>query len=250
VRVGGEYRQLNANVLQIENEYYSLVRPKRRARPCERPTHALQRAGVQYVELRSLDVNPFEPNGVHVDEMRFLEALALWCLLHDSPPITPEEQREIDHNQQEVARFGRKPGCELQRHGSSVRLADWAREICAELAPLAELLDAGLAERPFARVIADAQAAIEDATRTPSARVLEEMRSRGESFVARAALFHGASSAWDRYVLAPARLAELEEQARSSPGAIRVRGFGRAVLRRYLSALLRRDDLCDQPATS
>src|SRR4029450_10158275 len=119
-----------------------------RARPGAHPTPALHRPGVQYVELRSLDVNPFEPNGVHIDEMRFLEALALWCLLHDSPPITPEEQREIDHNQQEVARFGRKPGCELKRHGGTIRLTDWANEICAELAPLAELLDAGLGGRP------------------------------------------------------------------------------------------------------
>jgi len=253
VRVDGEYRQLNANVLQIENEYYSLVRPKRRARPCERPTHALQRAGVQYVELRSLDVNPFEPNGVHIDEMRFCEALALWCLLHDSPPITPEEQREIDHNQQEVARYGRKAGCELQRNGRAVRLTDWAREICAELAPLAELLDAGLAERPFARVIADAQAAIEDATRTPSARVLDELRTRGESFVAFAQRYSTAHQQYyrDRYVLLPARLAELEEEARSSLEAqagleaADERSFDEYLSRYFAGA----DDLCDQPAT-
>ena len=27
VKVDGEYRQLNANILQIENEYYSFIRP-------------------------------------------------------------------------------------------------------------------------------------------------------------------------------------------------------------------------------
>jgi glutamate--cysteine ligase len=218
VHVDGEWRQLNANLLQIENEYYSLVRPKRRTRPCERPTHALQRAGVQYVELRSLDVNPFEPRGIALEEMHFLEVLAFWCLLRESPPIDTAEQRAIDHNQQQAARFGRQPGCELQRDGRTLRLADWAREICDELQGLAELLDGGLAERPYAGVVAKALALIEDPARTPSARVLEELRANGESYIdfaqRRSTLhqrhFH------ERYVLGPERLAELESQARAS----------------------------------
>ncbi|HTE42268.1 MAG TPA: glutamate--cysteine ligase, partial [Steroidobacteraceae bacterium] len=61
---GPEYRQLNANLLQIENEYYSFIRPKRVANSGERPTHALSRAGVQYVEVRALDVSAFDPVGV------------------------------------------------------------------------------------------------------------------------------------------------------------------------------------------
>jgi glutamate--cysteine ligase len=254
VRVGGEYRQLNANLLQIENEYYSLVRPKRRARPCERPTHALQRAGVQYVELRSLDVNPFEPRGVALDEMRLLETLALWCLLHESPPIGAAEQRDIDHNQQEVARFGRRPGCELRRGGRSIVLADWAREICEELAALAELLDADLPERPFTQVIAQARAAIDDATLTPSARVLEEMRTRGESFIEFAQRYSTAHQHYYRehYALAPARLAALDEQARTSLQAQAELEASDDLpfdeyLTRYFSGA---EDLCDQSATS
>ena len=252
VRVGGEYRQLNANLLQIENEYYSLVRPKRRARACERPTHALQRAGVQYVELRSLDVNPFEPRGVALDEMHLLETLALWCLLHDSPPIGAAEQRDIDHNQQEVARFGRRPGCELRRGGRSIVLADWAREICEELAALAELLDGDVPERPFTQVIAQARAAIEDATLTPSARVLEEMRTRGESFVELAQRYSTAHQHYYRehYALTPARLAALDEQARASLQAqAELEASDDLAFDEYLAAYFSgAEDLCGQPA--
>ena len=43
----GQYQQLSLNKLQIENEYYSPVRPKRVARSGERPTSALDRGGVE-----------------------------------------------------------------------------------------------------------------------------------------------------------------------------------------------------------
>jgi glutamate--cysteine ligase len=251
VRVGGEYRQLNANLLQIENEYYSLVRPKRRARPCERPTRALQRAGVQYVELRSLDVNPFEPRGVALEQMHLLETLALWCLLHDSPPIGAAEQRDIDHNQQEVARFGRRPGCELRRGGRSIVLTDWAREICDELAALAEILDGDLQDQPFARVIAQARAAVEDATLTPSARVLEEMRTRGESFIEFAQRYSTTHQHYYRehYALPAARRAALDEQARTSLEAqAELDASDDLPFDHYLTLYFSgTEDLCDQP---
>ena len=254
VRVDGEYRQLNANLLQIENEYYSLVRPKRRTRPCERPTQALRRGGVQYVEMRSLDVDPFEPRGAGIGTMRMLEALALWCLLHDSPPIDAAEQAEIDHNQQEVARFGRRPGCTLRRRGRSIALADWAREISDELAEIAELLDAGLPERPWTNVIAGAQSAIADPDLTPSARVLAELRTRDESFVEFAQRYTTAQQRWYRecYRLTPGRLAALEEQARESLEAqAQLEASDEMSFDAYLACYYSGvDSACDQPATT
>src|SRR5690606_28083112 len=86
VQVGGEYRQLNANVLQIENEYYSYIRPKRTTRTGEKPTSALRRAGVEYVEFRALDVSAYDPVGVNQNKLRFLEAFAALCILKPSDP--------------------------------------------------------------------------------------------------------------------------------------------------------------------
>ncbi len=87
VKVDGQYRQLNSNILQIENEYYSFIRPKRVARSGERPTKALRRAGVEYVEVRALDVSAFDPVGVNQNKLRFLEVFLGLCLMKDSPPI-------------------------------------------------------------------------------------------------------------------------------------------------------------------
>src|SRR5215831_2555035 len=117
VKVNGEYRQLNANILQIENEYYSFIRPKRVARSGERPTKALLRAGVEYVEVRALDVSAFDPVGVNQNKLRFLEAFLALCLMKDSPPIADSEQAALDQNHITVARRGREPGLMLWREG-------------------------------------------------------------------------------------------------------------------------------------
>ena len=125
----GEYRQLNANILQIENEYYSFIRPKRVARSGERPTKALLRAGVEYVEVRALDVSAFDPVGVNQNKLRFLEVFLALCLMKDSPPIGVSEQDVLDANHVTVARRGREPGLTLKRDGRAVPMQGWAREL-------------------------------------------------------------------------------------------------------------------------
>lgn len=181
--VNGVWRQLNTNVLQIENEYYSFVRPKARASSGEKPTSALARAGVEYVEIRALDLDPFEPLGVGVSQLQFLETLLLFCLLEDSPPIDAHEQGRIDTNQGLVARWGRDPSLVLYRgDGRRVSLKEWADEIFRALQGPAELLDECRGETSYANVVADYRQRIEDPEQTPSARVLASMRDHGEEF--------------------------------------------------------------------
>ncbi len=182
VKVDGEYFQLNANILQIENEYYSFIRPKRITRSGERPTKALQRAGVQYVEMRSLDVSVFDPVGVNQNKLRFLEAFAAFCVLRDSRPIGKPEQDELDGNHAIVAREGRRPGLLLRRDGREVRLSDWAAEIIDSMRGLCELLDEGDAQRPYLTALELQEEKIRDVALTPAARSLHEMRTNGESF--------------------------------------------------------------------
>ncbi|MCS4504351.1 glutamate--cysteine ligase [Arhodomonas aquaeolei] len=182
--VDGEWRQLNTNILQIENEYYSFVRPKAVANSGERPTTALRRAGVEYVEIRALDLNPFEPVGVDVPQLLFMETLLLFCLLQDSPPIDAHEQGRINHNQGLVARKGREPGLVLYRgDGSEVTLTDWARELFDALAAPARMLDAHTDDAPYTAALAEYRRRVEDPALTPSARVLAEMREHDEDFI-------------------------------------------------------------------
>src|SRR5215475_4241420 len=175
VKVNGEWRQLNANILQIENEYYSFIRPKRVARSGERPTKALRRAGVEYVEVRALDVSAFDPVGVNQNKLRFLEVFLGLCLMKDSPLIDASEQDVLDDNHLTVARRGREPGLMLWREGRSVPMRDWARELLDGMTGICEGLDHGDPARPYSQALATQAAKNEDAELTPSARLLAEL---------------------------------------------------------------------------
>lgn len=182
VKVDGEYRQLNANLLQIENEYYSPVRPKRVIVPGEKPTEALERAGIEYVEIRSLDVNIFDPVGISQNELRFMEAFLLYCLLEDSPFFTDDEFAQVVANHGVVARQGRTPGLRLQRGDQDVSLQDWALEIFSKVAVVAELIDKGDGDTNFAQAVTAFEVLARNPDATPSARLLQELRDSRSSF--------------------------------------------------------------------
>ena len=180
VRVDGEYRQLNANTLQMEAEYYSPIRPKPPADNPHRPTVALRENGVNYLEVRTLDLNMMDPLGVNAQQLRFVEALLLYCLLSDSHPIDSAEQAEIDERDLLVAREGRRPGLQLPRAGRTVALTRWAEEALASIREVAALLDEDGGS--YAAAVDSQRETVANPELTPSARILHHMRSEGASF--------------------------------------------------------------------
>lgn len=182
VQVDGEYRQLNANILQIENEYYTTIRPKQILNGNEKPSLALKRRGVAYIELRSLDVNAFDPLGINEQQLHFLEAFLLFCLLHDSPPFTAQERKEIDANELLTAHHGRDPALELTRNGKKLLLSDWALELCTEIENSCTLLDANKPNQPYKHSVSAQREKVMHPELTASARILDEMRNNREPF--------------------------------------------------------------------
>ena len=182
VKVNGKYQQLNTNILQIENEYYSSVRPKQILQGNEKPSTALKQRGVAYVELRSLDVNAFDPHGINSEQLYFLEVFMLFCLLQSSPQLSKSEVKAIDENLLLVAHQGRKPGLDLKRGEEQISLQDWATELCNKMKAVASLLDrANHCEHYFSSVKSQI-ASIFDPELTPSARMLTDMRENEEGF--------------------------------------------------------------------
>ena len=182
IQVDGEYRQLNANILQIENEYYSTVRPKQLLQGNERPSVALNRRGVEYIELRSLDLNIQSPLGVDRQQLLFLDMLMLCCLLEDSPGISVQEQREIDTNEMRVAHMGRKKELILLRQNREVLLKDWAEEICQALEPIALHLDALDGRTDYADALNEQKGKVANTSKTPSAQILQDMHAYQKGF--------------------------------------------------------------------
>lgn len=179
---GGERVQLSTNLLQIENEFYGFIRPKQPVAFGERPITALFERGVAYIEVRALDVNPFEPLGVGGEQVRFLEAFLWFCLLSDSPPMDGDALVCCDADHTRVASEGRRPGLELPSLGRSRPLVEWAREILAEMKPIAELLDRARGLDTYTSALSAQREKIEAPERTPSARMIEEILARQSSF--------------------------------------------------------------------
>ncbi|AIO65040.1 glutamate--cysteine ligase [Burkholderia oklahomensis] len=179
----GEWIQINTNVLQIENEFYSTIRPKRITYSGERPLHALASRGVQYIEVRCLDIDPFEPTGIALDTARFIDAYLLVCALDESAPLTCDAYRESNANFGRVTMEGRKPGLELTRDGAAVPMRAWADEIFAQIEAAGRVLDEIRGGDAHVRAIAAQRAKLDDPERTPSARVLRAMRANGQSFI-------------------------------------------------------------------
>jgi glutamate--cysteine ligase len=180
----GEWVQINTNVLQIENEFYSTIRPKRVTYPGERPLHALAARGVQYVEVRCMDIDPFEPTGISLETARFLDAYLLVCALEDSPFLPPAAYCEANQNFGRVTMEGRKPGLELARDGQPVAMLAWAEELMARIEIAAHALDTLHGDDAHARAVAAQRAKLADASLTPSARVLQNMRDQQQGFLA------------------------------------------------------------------
>ncbi|MDR0479336.1 MAG: glutamate--cysteine ligase [Burkholderiaceae bacterium] len=209
----GRYRQLSTTLLQLENEFYGVIRPKRVGATGERLLHALRARGVEYVEVRLMDLNPYAPIGIAADTARFLDLFLLYCLLADSPPDTPEEMAEIRQNQQLTATRGREPGLTLQRGGQTIVLTDWLREILDHLPPLAQALDAASGSNPdtgtaYRDALTRAKALAAAPQQLLSARVLQSVST-------------GYAGSFTAFVLAQSRAARQAIGAQPYPDELR-----------------------------
>jgi glutamate--cysteine ligase len=177
-KVGEQYRQLNTNLLQIENEYYTSVRPKQLTRSNERPLRALSSRGIQYIEIRSLDIDIFEPAGISIETARFLESLSLLCLFQESPAHDIRQYGEVKRNALAVANQGRDPALKLLNKGHEVSLRDWALILCDEMQEICEALDTGNEDRPYTSALHKQMEVIRHPELTSSAKMLQIMRDQ------------------------------------------------------------------------
>ena len=141
IKENGAYKQLNSNVLQIENELYAPIRPKRVAKSGQKPSEALKESGVEYIEVRSLDINPFANVGIDKTQIRFLDMFLMHCLLWQDKPMSQEQRQQKITNLNNVIINGRKPGLMLEQGGDEILLKEWMSRLFNGLTSIAELFD-------------------------------------------------------------------------------------------------------------
>jgi glutamate--cysteine ligase len=179
VRDGTHWKQLNANLLQIENEFYAGIRPKRVSPHGERPAKALQTYGVEYVEVRLFDLNPFIDIGIAPEQSAFADVLLMMCLFRESPPISCREQSENDENKNRVVLHGRQPNLALLVHNREQPFRPLAHELFDDMQPFADMLDTAYGGTGYATTMQRLRQRIDAPDTTPSAQVLAAVKEHG-----------------------------------------------------------------------
>ena len=180
VKVDGKYRQLNTNVLQIENEYYSDIRPKRVTQSGEKPIAALRDRGVEYIEVRILDINPFLAEGISAQQIRFMDAFLLYCLFSQCPQTSDTSCPEIRVNQRDVIMRGRDPSLTLQHGSEQVPFKIAATELLDAIMETAKLLDKAHSSFEYSSAVYAQQAKVDDPALTPSGQMMELVEAGSE----------------------------------------------------------------------
>jgi len=177
----GEYLQINTNILQIENELYAPIRPKRVTRDGESPSDALLRGGIEYIEVRSLDINPFSPIGVDENQVRFLDLFMVWCALADAPEMSSDELLCTRANWNRVILEGRKPGLTLGIGCETAQfpLEKVGKDLFRDLRRVAQTLDGIHGGQEYQQVCDRLVACFDDPELTYSARILRSMIENG-----------------------------------------------------------------------
>lgn len=195
IKKDDEYIQLNTNILQIENEYYSAIRPKRNAKSGEKPIHALEQRGVEYIEVRCLDLNPFLPLGISPQQARFIDAFLIYCLVSDSPTISTQECQDLDWNFATVVNRGREPGLKLKTPSGDASLKQVGLSLIDQVERVAAIFDDAHAQANessvennesdtlFQSAIDEQRDKLNQPELTPSANILSIMQAESLSWL-------------------------------------------------------------------
>ncbi len=210
---GMNWQQLNVNLLQIENEFYAGMRPKRVGKRGERPAKALQKYGVEYIEMRLFDLNPMLDIGIAPAQSDFVDALLLMCLFRSSPPITAREQAENDENKRRIVNRGRDPDLHLWMHNREQPMRPIAHGLLDDMLPFAKHLDNAHGTRRFVDAVENARQRIDAPELTPSAQVLQAMQAEGGYFTHVKNKAHEHHSTLLKHAVPPAVYRDFEQQA-------------------------------------
>jgi len=173
--------QINENILQIDDEYYAVARAKSKSISDQRTTSKLNQGGVDFIELRSLDLNPFSRIGIDKETTLFLEVLLAYCFIKQGQYFTDDEITSINHNDALVATKGREPMLKLLKDGETISLKDWGNQIIENLLPIAAVLDSN--KNQYTEAVDQMREKINDSNQTLSGRLLDKIYNNNMSFI-------------------------------------------------------------------
>ena len=172
----GAPQQISTGILQIENELYDIVRPKRSGPSGSRPATLLKDEGIEYLELRGVDINPFIPEGIDEDKIKLLDIYIIHSLISESPEVSDAEIEEIRANQKAMVESGRSKDLMLRQNGVQIPLTKLQNIFYDELTQVATAMD------EYCPGYSNALKAEMNISALPSEKIMSEMESQNLSF--------------------------------------------------------------------
>ena len=208
VKVDGDYKQLSHNILQIENEYYSDIRPKRVTKSGEHPSAALQKRGVEYIEVRIMDLDPTSPIGMKPETLYFLDTFLMCCMLHGDDRLGLDECQQLRKTQQEIATHGRELDTPFDFGFGPIPLRDKASELLSHMHEIAKFLSDQTGNSAYLDSLAHQQNKLANLDTLPAAQVLQQCEQYGSYQEAMLSIGKAQQQAWLAQEVSP----ELQQQ--------------------------------------
>lgn len=174
--------QINDHILQIENEFYSPIRPKQITKSGETPTAALADRGIAYVEFRAIDLDPYSDIGIRVQTACFLEVLAVYCLLLNSPALYKDEEKRLQANIDTVVNHGRNTDLVINTEIGDMYLHDWIVKHLTNMQIIADAFDDHHGGNAYREALAMMQGKATNPEFTLSAQIETDSRRLGSTW--------------------------------------------------------------------
>ena len=180
----GKRIQINTSIIQIENEYYSSIRPKRVTPTGERPINVLRNEGIDYVEIRALDNNSFLPTGIDEDTSYFLEAYLIGCFFGEDKKSTENEIKELLMNWGNVVKEGRNPNLKLLKNKEKVSIKDSGMAVIDSLRNIFEQMPPEMNEyvKKVFKSLDQQEKKFNNASLTPSGKIVTDLRNNNKTW--------------------------------------------------------------------
>lgn len=174
--------QINDHILQIENEFYSPIRPKQVTKSGETPTQALESRGIAYVEFRAIDLDPYSDIGITTATACFLEIVALYCLLSPSPKLLPDEEKLLSLNVDKVVNEGRDKHVNIVTLSGEQNLGVWITDMLNQMQGIADAFDEYHGGNDYRLALSLMQGMANNPNFTPSAQVISDSQRLGSTW--------------------------------------------------------------------
>ncbi|TBX11029.1 bifunctional glutamate--cysteine ligase GshA/glutathione synthetase GshB [Clostridium perfringens] len=161
--------------IQSIKEYYNPIRLK--SLGSEDMLESLLHKGIDYLEVRLLDLDPLSIQGVSKETLYLVHLFMIYTLLKENKEITYKDQEEFFKNHDMVALKGRNEEAVIYENEVPVLLKDKGREILSEMGEIVEILFSNNEE--FKNVIKRALEKINNPHDTISEKLIKDIKEEG-----------------------------------------------------------------------